>query len=172
MEDIAKIIIPERVIPAAVEFVDIAVLVKGESKGEGLGNQFFVHIRQVNAIVHVVRCFEDQDVVHVEGRIDPIEDIETINMELALADLEVVEKRIGNISRLLKSNNKEIVKNAISFLKKGGKFYYITCSIFKEENEEVRDWILANTDLKMVEEIAFDGIRQKADGMYMVSFTI
>ena len=66
---------------------------------------------------------------------------------------------------------KAIVKNAISFLKKEGKFYYITCSIFKEENEEVRDWILANTDLKMEEEIAFDGIRQKADGMYMVSFT-
>jgi len=110
--DIAAIVKPEKVLPAAVEFVDIAGLVKGASKGEGLGNQFLGHIRQVNAIIHVVRCFEDADVIHVEGRIDPIEDIETINLELALADLEVVEKRLGNLAKLLKSNNKEVVKNA------------------------------------------------------------
>jgi len=109
---IADLIGPEKVIPAIVEFVDIAGLVKGASKGEGLGNQFLGHIRQVNAIVHVVRCFEDPDVVHVSGVVDPIEDIEVINLELALADLDSVEKRLLNIPKLVKNQNKEISSNA------------------------------------------------------------
>lgn len=112
LEKIAELIKPERTIPTSVEFVDIAGLVKGASKGEGLGNQFLGHIRQVNAIVHVVRCFEDDDVIHVEGRINPIEDIETINLELALADLEVVERRLTNLPKLLKNQNKEIQTKA------------------------------------------------------------
>lgn len=112
LKKISQFIVPQKQIPAIVEFVDIAGLVRGASKGEGLGNQFLGHIRQVSAIVHVVRCFEDSDVVHVEGRVNPIEDIETINMELALADLEVVEKRLQNLPKLLKNQNKEIATKA------------------------------------------------------------
>ncbi len=93
--------------PAAVSFVDIAGLVKGASSGEGLGNQFLEHIRQVDAIAHVVRCFEDDDITHVEGGVDPIRDIEIINTELCLADLEVVEKRLSKLVRLIKSGSKE-----------------------------------------------------------------
>lgn len=109
---ITKLITPQKTIPAIVEFLDIAGLVKGASKGEGLGNQFLGHIRQVNAIIHVVRCFENDDIVHVHGTIDPLADIETINMELAFADLETVEKRLQNISKLLKSQDKKVVSKA------------------------------------------------------------
>lgn len=89
---LADIVKPERVLPAVVEFVDIAGLVAGASKGEGLGNQFLANIRETDAITHVVRCFEDENVVHVAGKVDPIADIEVINTELALADLATVEK--------------------------------------------------------------------------------
>ena len=87
---------PEKILPTAVEFVDIAGLVKGASQGEGLGNQFLAHIREVDAIAHVVRCFEDDDIVHVAGRIDPLSDLEIINTELALADLASVDKARGS----------------------------------------------------------------------------
>ncbi|MCP3925661.1 MAG: redox-regulated ATPase YchF [Desulfobacterales bacterium] len=109
---ITEYIVPQKVIPAVVEFVDIAGLVKGASKGEGLGNKFLGHIRQVGAIIHVVRCFDDDDVVHVEGKVDPISDIETISIELALADLETVQKRQENIVKFLKSQDKKISDNA------------------------------------------------------------
>jgi GTP-binding protein YchF len=109
---ITEYIIPQKIIPAVVEFVDIAGLVKGASKGEGLGNKFLGHIRQVGAIVHVVRCFEDDDVVHVDGRVDPASDIETISIELAFADLETVQKRQENLVRLKKSNDKKISEKA------------------------------------------------------------
>ena len=89
----------EKITPATVEFVDIAGLVKGASKGEGLGNQFLANIREVDAIVHVVRCFEDDNVVHVDGSVDPIRDIETINLELIFSDLEIIERRIAKTSR-------------------------------------------------------------------------
>jgi GTP-binding protein YchF len=106
LKQIAGFVKPERVVPAIVEFVDIAGLVRGASKGEGLGNQFLGHIRQVGAIAHVVRCFEDQDIVHVSGKVDPISDIETINVELALADMETVNKRLQNIDKMIKSQDK------------------------------------------------------------------
>lgn len=93
--------------PASVRFVDIAGLVKGASKGEGLGNKFLEHIRQVDAVVHVVRCFEDPDITHVEGSIDPIRDIEIITTELCLADLDIIEKRIMKLARIAKSGSKE-----------------------------------------------------------------
>lgn len=112
MQKIAEIVGPEKVIPTSVEFVDIAGLVKGASKGEGLGNQFLGHIRAVNAIVHVVRCFEDDDIIHVHGKVNPKDDIETINLELAFADLEVVEKKLQNIPKLLKSQNKDVLTSA------------------------------------------------------------
>ena len=112
MKQIGDIIGPEKMIYTTVEFVDIAGLVKGASKGEGLGNQFLGHIRAVNGIVHVVRCFEDGDIIHVHGKVNPKDDIETINLELAFADLEVVEKKLQNIPKLLKSQNKDILTSA------------------------------------------------------------
>ena len=89
----------EKVTPAVIEFVDIAGLVKGASKGEGLGNQFLANIREVDAIVHVVRCFEDPNVIHVDGSVDPVRDIETINLELIFSDLEILERRIAKTTR-------------------------------------------------------------------------
>ena len=112
MEKIGKIIGPEKMVPAIVEFVDIAGLVKGASKGEGLGNQFLGHIRQVGATCHVVRCFEDDDIIHVAGKVDPVSDIEVINIELALADLETVTKRLQNLDKMLKSQDKQIQTRA------------------------------------------------------------
>src|SRR6202048_3575220 len=92
LEKLAAIVHPERILPTTVEFVDIAGLVAGASKGEGLGNKFLAHIREVDAIAHVVRCFENDDIIHVANKIDPLADIEVINTELALADLSTVEK--------------------------------------------------------------------------------
>jgi hypothetical protein len=112
MNKITQLVKPKSIIPAAMEFKDIAGLVKGASKGEGLGNQFLGHIRQVAAIAHVVRCFDDADIIHVDGKIDPASDIEVINIELAFADLESVEKRISNLSRFLKSNDKKVKTDA------------------------------------------------------------
>src|SRR6201984_2733071 len=101
------------VIPAAIEFVDIAGLVAGASKGEGLGNQFLANIRETDAITHVVRCFEDEDVIHVAGKVDPLSDIEVINTELALADLATVEKSLTRYAKAARSgNDKEAVKLA------------------------------------------------------------
>lgn len=97
---------PKKITPAVVEFVDIAGLVRGASKGEGLGNKFLSHIRQVDAIVHVVRCFDDQNIIHVEGSIDPMRDIETINLELILSDVELLERRIDKAKKLAKGDKK------------------------------------------------------------------
>jgi GTP-binding protein YchF len=107
LDALAEIVKPERVLPTAIEFVDIAGLVAGASKGEGLGNQFLAHIRETDAIAHVVRCFEDEDVIHVAGRVDPISDIEVINTELSLADMGTVEKALQRAVKASKSGNKE-----------------------------------------------------------------
>jgi GTP-binding protein YchF len=107
LNQLAEIVKPQKLVPTAVEFVDIAGLVAGASKGEGLGNKFLAHIREVDAIAHVVRCFEHPDIVHVAGRIDPIADIETIDTELALADLESVDKALQRVERAAKANDKE-----------------------------------------------------------------
>lgn len=106
LENLAQIYHPEKVTPAVIEFVDIAGLVKGASHGEGLGNKFLSHIREVDSIVEVVRCFEDTNIVHVDGSIEPIRDIETINLELVFADIETVEKRIENSKKKLKADKK------------------------------------------------------------------
>lgn len=98
---------PDKVTPATIEFVDIAGLVRGASKGEGLGNKFLSHIREVDAIVHVVRCFEDGNIVHVDGSIGPKRDIETINLELIFSDLEIIDRRIDRIKKMLKSGDKK-----------------------------------------------------------------
>ncbi|MFA7436657.1 redox-regulated ATPase YchF [Castellaniella sp.] len=110
LAQLAAIVKPERVVPAVVEFVDIAGLVAGASKGEGLGNQFLANIRETDAIVHVVRCFEDENVVHVAGRIDPIADIEVINTELALADLAIAERVLQKNRKLANSGDKPAIR--------------------------------------------------------------
>ncbi len=107
LDEIAAIVKPAKIIPTTMEFVDIAGLVAGASKGEGLGNQFLANIRETNAIAHVVRCFENDDVTHVSGSINPIDDIETINTELALADLESVERQLDKATRNAKTGKKE-----------------------------------------------------------------
>ena len=107
---IAAIVKPQRIVPTTMEFVDIAGLVAGASKGEGLGNQFLANIRETDAIAHVVRCFRDDNVVHVSNRIDPLNDIEVINTELALADLESAERQLQRVSRVAKGGDKEAVK--------------------------------------------------------------
>ena len=106
LDELAKMYNPEKVTHAIIEFVDIAGLVKGASKGEGLGNKFLSHIREVDSIIEVVRCFEDSNIVHVDGSINPVRDIETINLELVFADLETIEKRIEKAKKMLKSDKK------------------------------------------------------------------
>ena len=107
MDKLAEIVHPERIVPTSMEFVDIAGLVAGASKGEGLGNKFLANIRETDAIAHVVRCFDNDDVIHVEGKIDPVGDIEVIDTELALADLESVEKAVDKVGRVAKSGDKD-----------------------------------------------------------------
>lgn len=107
LDALSEIVCPVRVMPTTMEFVDIAGLVAGASKGEGLGNKFLAHIRETDAIAQVVRCFENDDVVHVAGKVDPASDIDTINTELTLADLETVEKAVNRVSRVAKSGDKE-----------------------------------------------------------------
>ena len=116
LDELAHIVKPERVLPAIVEFVDIAGLVAGASKGEGLGNKFLAHIRETDAIVNVVRCFEDPNVIHVAGRVDPIADIEVIQTELCLADLGTVEKALNRYSKAAKSGNDKEAAKIVSLL--------------------------------------------------------
>src|SRR6187402_2080982 len=110
LDQLAGIVQPEKTVPTTVEFVDIAGLVAGASQGEGLGNKFLAHIREVDAIAHVVRCFEDPDVVHVSGRVDPAADVATINTELALADLETAERASQRADKAAKAMDKEAIR--------------------------------------------------------------
>jgi GTP-binding protein YchF len=125
LEKLATLAKSAEIIPTRISFVDIAGLVRGASKGEGLGNQFLANIREVDAIIHVVRCFEDTDVTHVEGKIDPIADIDTIETELMLADLESLEKRVDALEKKAKGNDKEaketlgLVNRALALLREG-----------------------------------------------------
>src|SRR5687767_4472076 len=125
LQKLADIVQPKRVVPAVVQFVDIAGLVKGAAEGEGLGNKFLANIRETDAIVHVVRCFEDEDVTHVMGSVDPVRDREVIEFELALADLATVEKRLDRTTRAAKSGDKDaiaelpVLQRAFGYLKEG-----------------------------------------------------
>jgi ribosome-binding ATPase len=125
LDELAEVVKPQRTVPAAVEFVDIAGLVEGASKGEGLGNQFLANIRETDAIVHVVRCFDDDDILHVMNGVDPVRDREVIEFELALADLSTVEKRLDRVKRSSKTGDKDALaelptlEKAYSFLKDG-----------------------------------------------------
>ena len=116
LQQLAQIIHPERIVPAIVEFVDIAGLVAGASKGEGLGNQFLAHIRETDAIVNVVRCFEDPNVIHVAGKVDPISDIEVIQTELCLADLATVDKALNRYSKAARSGNDKDAAKLVALL--------------------------------------------------------
>jgi len=115
---LAEFVKPERVLPAVVEFVDIAGLVAGASKGEGLGNQFLANIRECDAIAHVVRCFDDENVVHVAGKVDPVADIETINTELALADLATVEKQMARYAKVARAGGDKEAQRLVTVLEK------------------------------------------------------
>ena len=116
LDKLAALYHSAKVTPAVIEFVDIAGLVKGASKGEGLGNQFLANIREVDAIVHVVRCFEDTNIIHVEGSVDPLRDIETINLELIFSDLEILERRISKVVKL--SHNDKTAAKELEMLKR------------------------------------------------------
>src|ERR1700760_1378909 len=107
LDVLAKIAKSAKIVPTSLEFVDIAGLVRGASKGEGLGNQFLANIREVDAIIHVLRCFEDGDVTHVEGKVDPIADAETVETELMLADLESLERRVPNLAKKAQQGDKD-----------------------------------------------------------------
>ena len=113
LDKINDIVNSENVIPTTMSFVDIAGLVKGASKGEGLGNAFLSNIREMNALLHVVRCFDDENVVHVDGSINPLKDVETINLELVFADLEVLEKRDQKLEKLIRSGDQDAKKQKI-----------------------------------------------------------
>lgn len=117
LEKLEELVNPEKVIPATVEIVDIAGLVKGASKGEGLGNQFLGNIRETDAIIHVLRCFNNDNIVHVDGSVDPIRDKETIDIELQLKDLETVDKKLEKVKRAARTGNKEAVKEEEALLK-------------------------------------------------------
>jgi GTP-binding protein YchF len=115
LQQLAAIVHPEKIVPTTVEFVDIAGLVAGASQGEGLGNQFLSHIREVDAIAHVVRCFESTDIIHVAGKVDPIADIETIDTELALADLATVDKAVERAAKAAKGGDKDALRKKALF---------------------------------------------------------
>ena len=146
---LAEMYHPKKVTPATVEFVDIAGLVKGASKGEGLGNKFLSHIRECEAIVHVVRCFEDENIIHVDGSIDPARDIETINLELIFADMEIVARREEKARKLIKTGEKkygeeaDLAKKVLSHLEQGKPAR--TCPLTDDEKETVRGWFLLTT---------------------------
>ena len=116
LDRLAEMYKPHKVTPATIEFVDIAGLVKGASKGEGLGNKFLSHIREVDAIIHVVRCFDDDNILHVDGKVDPQRDIETINLELILSDAEILDRRIDRDTKALKGD--KTVAKELEFLKR------------------------------------------------------
>ncbi len=145
LQKLAEIYHPQKVTPAVIEFVDIAGLVKGASHGEGLGNKFLSHIREVDSIVEVVRCFEDTNIVHVDGNIDPIRDIETINLELVFADIETIEKRIDNTKKKIKADKKyaqelEILEKVKEWLSQGKPTR--TMKLSEEEKEILKDAFL------------------------------
>jgi GTP-binding protein YchF len=139
---LAEIVKPERVVPAIVEFVDIAGLVAGASKGEGLGNQFLSHIRETDAIVNVVRCFDDENVIHVAGKVDPISDIEVIQTELCLADMSTVEKGLVRYTKVAKSGGDKEAQRIVDVLKK--------CEIALNEARPVRSIDFSKEELAVL----------------------
>ena len=164
LDKLAEIVKPQRVLPTTMEFVDIAGLVEGASKGEGLGNQFLANIRETDAIAHVVRCFENDDVVHVAGRIDPVSDIEVIDTELALADLDSVDKAINKTAKVAKSGDKEakarlaVLEKYRAALDEGRPVR--TVELSREERPLVQDlFLLTAKPVMYIANVAEDGFR-------------
>ena len=154
LEKLAEIYSPDKFTPAVIEFVDIAGLVKGASKGEGLGNKFLSHIREVDAIVHVVRCFLSDDIIHVEGSVDPLRDIETINLELILSDLEIATRRLDRATKALKGDKKmqgevDFLKRLIAHLESGQPARSV------EIGDETEEEILATTALLSAKPVVY-----------------
>ena len=143
LAQLATIVEPERIVPAIVEFVDIAGLVAGASTGEGLGNKFLAHIRETDATINVVRCFEDENVIHVAGKVDPISDIEVIQTELCLADLAAVEKALHRVSKLARSGDKESAK-LVTILEK--------CQVVLNEAKPVRSIDFSKDELPLLKQ--------------------
>ena len=149
LDVLAEMYHPKKVTPAVIEFVDIAGLVKGASRGEGLGNKFLSHIREVDAIVHVVRCFEDENITHVNDTVDPVRDMETINLELIFADMETVEKRRDKAQKMIKTGDKkyaaeaELATRLLAHLESGAPAR--TFKMTEEESAVVKEWFLLTT---------------------------
>ncbi len=149
LDRLTELVVPKKTVPTTFEFTDIAGIVKGASKGEGLGNKFLANIRQVDAICHVVRCFDDDNITHVTGKVDPLSDIETINLELILADLESVEKRYTRVAKIARTKDKEalieaaILEKVIATLEKGESAR--TLDFDEEEEKYVQQLFLLTT---------------------------
>ena len=163
LDELAKLYNPEKVTHAIIKFVDIAGLVKGASKGEGLGNKFLSHIREVDAIVQVVRCFEDSNIVHVDGSINPVRDIETINMELILADLEAVEKRLDKAIKMARADKKHQIEvdalNKIKVALEAGKLAS-SVTLTDEEKELLVDfYLLTSKPMMYVANVSEDQLK-------------
>lgn len=162
LTQIADIVKPQKVLPTTMEFVDIAGLVEGASKGEGLGNKFLSHVRETDAIAHVVRCFENEDVVHVSGGVDPVSDIEVINTELALADLESVERALQKSEKQSKSGDKDVLARValltkvLAALGESGNVRGL--ELDKEQKKQVRDLhLLTMKPVEYIANVAEDG---------------
>ena len=162
LQELAAVVKPERVLPTTMEFVDIAGLVEGASKGEGLGNKFLSHVRETDAIAHVVRCFENDDVVHVAGRVDPISDIEIINTELALSDLDSVERAMQRAEKQTRSGDKAMVARAALLAKiseaLGDKGHARDVDLDKEQMKVIKDMhLLTMKPVVYIANVAEDG---------------
>jgi hypothetical protein len=171
IERLAEIYKSKKVVPTAIEFYDIAGLVKGASKGEGLGNKFLSHIREVEAIVHVVRCFENSDVIHVEGSIDPLRDIETINIELMLSDMELLERRLQRTQKAAKGDKSlntevELVQKALKVLEEGKSIR--TLELTEEESNIMKSLnLLSSKPIIYVANVSEDDIANDASNQYV-----
>ena len=163
LDELAKLYNPEKVTHAIIKFVDIAGLVKGASKGEGLGNKFLSHIREVDAIVQVVRCFEDSNIVHVDGSINPVRDIETINMELILADLEAVEKRLDKAVKMARADKKHQIEvdalNKIKVALEAGKLASSVTLTDEEKEMLVEFYLLTSKPVMYVANVSEDQLK-------------
>ena len=142
-----RMYVPERTIPTQYEFIDIAGLVKGASQGEGLGNKFLSHIREVDAVIHVVRCFEDKDIIHVDGTVDPVRDVDIINTELAISDLELVENRLLKIEKKAKTSNDKAALFEVDVMNK--------CKSYLVENRPLREISFTEEELKVIKPFNF-----------------
>jgi GTP-binding protein YchF len=163
MDQLSAIVKPQKIQPTTIEFVDIAGLVKGASQGEGLGNQFLGHIRSVDAIIHVVRCFDDDNVVHVNGRVSPADDIETINTELALADLDTVEKKLQRAEKMSRSGDKKAKEEVEFYLRVRGSLELVQKLHGIAQSDDERIWLrdlhlLADKPVLYVSNVAEDDL--------------